>query len=172
MNVETIPHAMYFSHSKETIAKINQVPYQIIEYDNEGMFQVKLMDNTHIQIFLTMEHIIYPLMEHICRAMTRRPPFPMNYVSWFPSELRGKNSAIDRVTVLESIIRVRESNTTLLSRHKVLANQKLSHHLEWDGLSQSETFLPLNPVRSNIITPRHLKRGARAPWGPVLKFHN
>ena len=48
MDVETMPHAMYFSDSKETIAKINQVPYQIIEYDNKGMFQVKLMDNTHV----------------------------------------------------------------------------------------------------------------------------
>ena len=52
MDVETMPHAMYFSGSKETIAKINQVPYQIIEYDDKGMFQVKLMDNTHIQIFI------------------------------------------------------------------------------------------------------------------------
>ena len=27
MDVETMPHAMYFSGNKETIAKINQVPY-------------------------------------------------------------------------------------------------------------------------------------------------
>ena len=47
-----MPHAMYISGSKETIAKINQVPYQIIEYDYKGMFQVKLMDNTQVQIFI------------------------------------------------------------------------------------------------------------------------
>ena len=52
MNVETMPHAMYFSGSKETIAKINQVPYKIIEYDDKGMFQAKLMDNTQVQIFI------------------------------------------------------------------------------------------------------------------------
>ena len=52
MDVETMPHAMYFSGSRETIAKINQVPYQIIEYDDKGMFQVKLMDNTQVQIFI------------------------------------------------------------------------------------------------------------------------
>ena len=52
MDVETMPHAMYFSGSKETIAKINQVPYQIIEYDDKGMFQAKLMVNTHVQIFI------------------------------------------------------------------------------------------------------------------------
>ena len=47
-----MPHAMYFTGSKDTIAKINQVPYQIIEYDDKGMFQVKLMDNTQVQIFI------------------------------------------------------------------------------------------------------------------------
>ena len=51
MDVETMPHAMFFPGSKETIAKINQVPYQILEYD-KGKFQEKLMDNTHIQIFI------------------------------------------------------------------------------------------------------------------------
>ena len=52
MDVETMPHAMYFSGSKETIVKINQVPYQIIEYDDKGRFQVNLMDNTQVQIFI------------------------------------------------------------------------------------------------------------------------
>ena len=52
MDVETMPHAMYFSGNKETIVKINQVPYQTIEYDDKGMFQVKLMDNTQVQIFI------------------------------------------------------------------------------------------------------------------------
>ena len=52
MDVETMPHAMYFSGSKEAIVKINQVPNQIIEYNNKGMFHVKLMDNTQVQIFI------------------------------------------------------------------------------------------------------------------------
>ena len=52
MDVETMPHAMYFSGNKETIAKINQVPYQVIEYDDKGMFQVKLIDNTQVEIFI------------------------------------------------------------------------------------------------------------------------
>ena len=51
MDVKTMPHAMYFSGSNETIAKLNQVPYQTIEYDDKGMFHVKLMDNTLVQIF-------------------------------------------------------------------------------------------------------------------------
>ena len=52
MDVETMPHAMYFSGNEETIAKINQVPYQTIEYDDKGIFQAKLMDNTQVQIFI------------------------------------------------------------------------------------------------------------------------
>ena len=47
-----MPHAMYFSGNKETITKINQVPYQVIEYDDNGMFHAKLIDNTQVQIFI------------------------------------------------------------------------------------------------------------------------
>ena len=47
-----MPHAMYFSGSIEAVTKINHVPYQTIEYDDKGMFQVKLMDDTQVQIFI------------------------------------------------------------------------------------------------------------------------
>ena len=52
MDIETMLHAMYFSGSKDITARISQVPYQMIEYDNKGMFQAKLMDNTQVQIFI------------------------------------------------------------------------------------------------------------------------
>ena len=52
MDIETMPHTMYFSSNKETITKINQVPYQVIDYDDKGMFQAKLMDNTQVEIFI------------------------------------------------------------------------------------------------------------------------
>ena len=52
MDMETMPHAMYFSSNKETITKINQVQYQVIDYDDKGMFQAKLMDNTQVEIFI------------------------------------------------------------------------------------------------------------------------
>ena len=52
MDIETMPHAMYFSGDKETITKINQVPYQVINHDDKGMFQAKLMDNTQVEIFI------------------------------------------------------------------------------------------------------------------------
>ena len=52
MDVETMPHAMYFSGSIEAVTKINHVPYQTIECDDKGMFQPKLMDDTQVQIFI------------------------------------------------------------------------------------------------------------------------
>ena len=52
MDVETMPHTIYFSGNKETFAKINQVPYQVIEYDDKYMFQAKLMDNIQVEIFI------------------------------------------------------------------------------------------------------------------------
>ena len=78
-----MPHAMYFSGNKETIAKINQVPYQVIEYDDNGMFQAKSMDNTHAEIFIdsgAMPSILpssiynkYPLLQKYPR-MESQPP--------------------------------------------------------------------------------------------------
>ena len=52
MDVETMPHTMYFSGSIEAVTKINHVPYQTIEYDEKGMFQAKLMDDTLVQVFI------------------------------------------------------------------------------------------------------------------------
>ena len=57
MDIETMPHAMYFSGNKETIAKINQVPYQVLEYDDKGRFQAKLMDNNQVEIFIDNEAV-------------------------------------------------------------------------------------------------------------------
>ena len=38
MDIETMLHAMYFSSNKETITKINQVPYQVTDCDDKGLF--------------------------------------------------------------------------------------------------------------------------------------
>ena len=50
--VTKITHAMYFSGSIEAVTKINHVQHQTIEYDDKGMFQAKLMDDTQVQIFI------------------------------------------------------------------------------------------------------------------------
>ena len=52
MDIETMPHAMYFTGDSNTITKINQVPYQTIEYNDNGMFTAKLMNDTPIEIFI------------------------------------------------------------------------------------------------------------------------
>ena len=54
MDAETMPHAMYFSGTNEAVTKINQIPYHTIEYDDKGMFQAKLMDDTQVQIFINI----------------------------------------------------------------------------------------------------------------------
>ena len=52
MDIETMPHAMYFTGDSNTIIKINQVPYQTIKYNDNGMFTAKLMNDTPIKIFI------------------------------------------------------------------------------------------------------------------------
>ena len=52
MDIETMPHAMYFTGDSHTVTKINQVPYQMIEYNDNGMFTMNLMNDTPIEIFI------------------------------------------------------------------------------------------------------------------------
>ena len=52
MDIETMPHAMYFTGDSNTVTKINQVPYQTIEYNDNGMFTTKLMNDMPIEIFI------------------------------------------------------------------------------------------------------------------------
>ena len=52
MDIETMPHAMYFTGNSDTVTKINQVPYQTIEYNENGMFTAKPMNDTPIEIFI------------------------------------------------------------------------------------------------------------------------
>ena len=55
MDIETIPHAMYFSGNAKTVTKIIHVPYQTVQYDEKGMFPAQLMDDTPIRFPLIME---------------------------------------------------------------------------------------------------------------------
>ena len=49
MDIETMPHAMYFTCNSDTVTKINHIPYQTIEYNNNGMFMANLMNGTPIK---------------------------------------------------------------------------------------------------------------------------
>ena len=52
MDIEIMPHAMYFDGNATTVTKINHVPYQTIKYNDKGMFPAQLMNNTPIQVFI------------------------------------------------------------------------------------------------------------------------
>ena len=52
MDIETVPHAMYFTGNTDTVTKINQIPYQTIQYNENGIFTTKLMNDTPIKIFI------------------------------------------------------------------------------------------------------------------------
>ena len=50
MDIETMPHAMYFTGNASTVTKNNHIPYQTIQYNDKGMFPAHLMDDTPVQI--------------------------------------------------------------------------------------------------------------------------
>ena len=52
MDIETMPHAMYFTGNTDTVTKIKHIPYQTIVYNENGMFTTKLMDSTPVEIFI------------------------------------------------------------------------------------------------------------------------
>ena len=52
MDIETMPHAMYFTGNSDTVTKNNHVPYQTIAYNDNSMFFAKLMNDTPIEIFI------------------------------------------------------------------------------------------------------------------------
>ena len=52
MDIETMPHAMYFTSNIDTVTKINHIPYQTIVYNDNGMFTAKLMNNAPVEIII------------------------------------------------------------------------------------------------------------------------
>ena len=52
MDIETMPHTMYFDGNASTVTRINHVSYQTIQYNDRGMFPAQLMDDTLIQVFI------------------------------------------------------------------------------------------------------------------------
>ena len=52
MDIETMPHAMYFTSNTNTVTKINHVPYQTIGHNENGMLTTNLMDDTRVEIFI------------------------------------------------------------------------------------------------------------------------
>ena len=52
MDIETMPHAIYFTSNTDTVTKINHIPYQTIAYNENSMFTTKLMNDTPVEIFI------------------------------------------------------------------------------------------------------------------------
>ena len=52
MDIETMPHAMYFTSNTDSVTKINHISYQTIVYNENGMFTTKLMNDTPVEIFI------------------------------------------------------------------------------------------------------------------------
>ena len=52
MDIETMPHTMYFTSNTDTVTKINHVPYQTIVSSGNCMFTAKLLKDTPVQIFI------------------------------------------------------------------------------------------------------------------------
>ena len=52
MDIETMPHAIYFTCNTDTVIKINHVLYQTIPYNENSMFTAKLMNDTPVEIFI------------------------------------------------------------------------------------------------------------------------
>ena len=52
MDIETMPHAMYFTGNTSTVTKIIHVPYQTIQYNDKVMFSAQLIGDSPIQVFI------------------------------------------------------------------------------------------------------------------------
>ena len=109
MDIETMPHAMYFSSNKETITKINQVPYQVIDYDDKGMFQAKLMDNTQVEIFIDNGATLSILPLNVYHKYPILQKYPKTE-SHTPTSYRRRH---DRVPFLDrDTFKIRQSKNT------------------------------------------------------------
>ena len=75
MDIETMPHAVYFMGDSDTVTKINQVLYQMIEYNDNGMFTMNLMNDDPIEIFIDngTTPSILPLHTHILKLKAILP---------------------------------------------------------------------------------------------------
>ena len=88
MDIETMPHAMYFNGNASTVTKINHVPYQTIQYNDKGMFPAQLMDDTPIQVFIDngTTPSILPLStykKHITEISHNKKHYTQSHWRWY-----------------------------------------------------------------------------------------
>ena len=165
MDIETMAHAMYFSGNKETITKINQVPYQVIEYDDKGMFQAKLMDNTQVEIFIDNRatpsilplniYNKYPILQKYPKMESHTPIHTgggmIESHSWIEIPLKLDNQIIQ----IKTLVCDSECPYDI-----VLGRTSLAQLLAWQDYASRQLFIqqisiPLT-VRNNVrVLPGH-----------------
>ena len=165
MDIETMPHAMYFLGNKETIMKINQVPYQVIEYDDKGMFQAKLMDNTPVEIFIDngATPSILPLNVYNKHPILQKYPEMENHTPihtgggmiesyfWIEIPLKLDNQIIQIITLVCDLE---------CPYYIVLGCTSLAQLSTWQDYASRQLFIPQISIplttRNNVrILPEH-----------------
>ena len=99
MDIETMPHAMYFSCNTHTVTKINHVPYQTIQYDDKGMFPAQLIDDSPIQVFIDNGATPFILPLSTYRKHTTKIPKNKKYYSHPYRRWYNQVALLDRTTI-------------------------------------------------------------------------
>ena len=151
---------MYFSGYKETITKINQVPYQVIEYDDKGMFQVKLMDNTQVEIFIDNEatpsilplsiYHKYPILQKYPRMESHTPIHTgggmIDSHFWIEIPLKLDNQVIQIKTVVCD---------SKCSCDIILGHTSLAQLLAWQDYASRQLFI--QQISIPLITKNNMR---------------
>ena len=159
-----MPHAMYFSGNKETISKINQVPYQVI--DDKGMFQAKLMDNTQVEIFIdngATPSILplnmynkYPILQKYAKTESHTPIHTgggmIESHFWIEIPLRLENQIIQ----IKTLVCDSECPYDI-----VLSRTSLAQLLTWQDYASRQLFIqqisiPLTATNNIRVLPGHI----------------
>ena len=155
-----MPHAMYYSGNKETITKINQVPYQVIDYDYKGMFQAKLMDNTQVEIFIDSGATpsILPLNMYNKYPILQKYPKTESHTLihtgggmieshfWIEIPLKLDNQTIQIKTLVYEL----ECPYDI-----VLGHTPLTQLLAWQDYASRQLFIPLTATNNIRVLPGH-----------------
>ena len=167
MDIETMPHAMYFSGNKETITKTNQVPYQVIDYDDKDMFQAKLMDNTQVEMFidngatpsilpLSVYHM-YPILQKYPKMESHTPIHTgggmIESHFWIEIPLRPDNQIIQ----IKTLVCDSECPCDI-----VLGRTLLAQLLAWQDYASRQLFIqqisiPLIATNNTRVLPGHTR---------------
>ena len=164
MDIETMPHTVYFSSNKETITKINQVPYQVIDYDNKGMFQAKLMDNTQVEIFIdngATPSILplnvynkYPILQKYPKMESHTPIHTGSMIQshfWIEIHLRLENQIIQIKTLVCDL----ECPYDIVLGHTSLAQLSAWQDYASRQLFKHQISIPLMATDNIRVLPGH-----------------